>query len=415
VKILYLECNMGAAGDMLMAALAQLCPDSGKFMEKMNDIGLKNTVIRAKKVEKQGIVGNSIDVIIDGVTEEEHHHHEHEHHDHHHHCDHDHEHDHAHSSLGDITALIRSLNIPESVKEKSLEVYSLLAQAESHAHGKPVGDIHFHEVGTLDAVCDIVGCCLALDMISPDRVIVSPVHLGFGSVKCRHGILPVPAPATAYILRGVPVYGGEIKGELCTPTGAAILKTFAHSFGSMPAMSIEKIGYGMGKKNFAQLNCVRAFAGTGITVAEPVEAVEAEAPEVYEISCNLDDITAEELAFSCDKLFESGALDVFVVPAVMKKGRSGHILTALTYEKDREIVSKTMLKHTTTRGIRMSICERLTLDCRHEKVETEFGSIDVKVSSGHGITKTKPEYESVAAAAKKHGVTFSQVQKSVLL
>jgi len=427
MKTLYLECNMGAAGDMLMAALMELCPEQDKFIKKMNAIGIKNAEVRAVKAERCGICGSRIDVVIDGVMErvedDSEHHHKHEHeHGHHHHHDHndghhhDHEHDHnhshshnhvhthSHSSLGDITKLIRSLDIPETVKTKACEVYGLLADAESHAHGKPVAHVHFHEVGTLDAVCDIVGCCLALDIIAPDKVIVSPIHVGSGNVKCQHGILPVPAPATAYILRGTPVYGGEVKGELCTPTGAALLKLFAHTFGSMPVMNIEKIGYGMGKKDFDRLNCVRAFLG---------ESLKDEG-EIHEISCNLDDITAEELAFSYDILFEAGALEVFTVPVVMKKGRAGHILTAFAYEKDKGAVAKAMLKHTTTRGVRLSRCGRMTLDFRHEKIETKYGSIDVKVSSGYGITKTKPEYDSVTAAAKKHGVTFAEVRKSAL-
>jgi uncharacterized protein (TIGR00299 family) protein len=199
------------------------------------------------KTEKCGICGSGIDVVINGMTEDT--------------VEDCEDHRHHHSSIDEITSLIRSLNIPEKVKEKSCEVYSILAQAEAHVHGRQVCDIHFHEVGTLDAVCDIVGCCLALDMISPDKVIVSPIHVGCGSVKCRHGILPVPAPATAYILREIPVYGGEIKGELCTPTGAALLKTFAHSFGSMPAMNVQNTGYGAGKKDFERPNFVRAFLG----------------------------------------------------------------------------------------------------------------------------------------------------------
>ncbi|MCL1945807.1 MAG: nickel pincer cofactor biosynthesis protein LarC [Chitinivibrionia bacterium] len=394
MKTLYIECNMGAAGDMLMAALSQLCPEVDKFIEKMNEIGLKNTVVNFVKTEKCGICGASIDVIINGETEEnckrEHH------------REHDEKHEHHHSSIDNILSLIRSLNVPENVKNKSIEVYRLLASAEAQVHGKEISHIHFHELGTLDAICDIVGCCLALDIISPEKIIVSPICTGFGSVKCQHGILPVPAPATAHILKEIPIYGGDIKGELCTPTGAALLKTFAHSFGSMPVMNIEKTSYGMGKKDFERLNCVRAFLG---------ESEEKSSENVYEISCNLDDITAEELAFSYDLLFEAGALDVFVTPTVMKKGRLSQILTALFYEKDKTAVAKAMLMHTTTRGVRISSHARMTLESRIEEVQTKYGNIKIKVSSGYGITKIKPEYESVAAAAKKFGVTFAEVQK----
>jgi hypothetical protein len=183
------------------------------------------------------------------------------------------------------------------------------------------------------------------------------------------------------------------------------LKTFADSFGVMPIMSIEKIAYGMGKRSFERLNCVRAFLGE----------TEQNSDDVYEISCNLDDITAEELAFSYDLIFEAGALDVFATPTVMKKGRSGHILTALAKESEKDAVAKAILTHTTTRGVRISHCSRLTLLAKTETVKTKYGNIDIKISSGYGITKAKPEYESVATAAKKHGVSFAEVKKCAVL
>ncbi|MCL2844576.1 MAG: nickel pincer cofactor biosynthesis protein LarC [Chitinivibrionia bacterium] len=419
MKNLYIECDMGAAGDMLMAALMELCPDPKKFIEKMNAIGLENTVVKAVKREKCGIVGSGIDVIVNGIIEGDavgatasgrphnanNRYHDHDHKHHNHHEEHHHHNEHNHSSLECIKSLIYSLDIPENVKEKATEVYSALAEAEAFVHGREVSHVHFHEVGTLDAVCDIVGCCLALDTIKPDKITVSPVHVGFGSVKCQHGVLPVPAPATAYLLKGIPAYGGEIKGELCTPTGAALLKTFAHSFGNMSVMTVEKIGYGMGKRSFERLNCVRAFLGE----------TEQNSDDVYEISCNLDDITAEELAFSYDLIFEAGALDVFATPTVMKKGRPGHILTALAKADKKDVVAKAILTHTTTRGVRISQKNRLTLSSKTETVETKYGNIVIKVSSGYGISKTKPEYESVATAAKKHCVSFAEVKKCAVL
>ena len=437
MKTLYVECNMGAAGDMLMAALVNLCANPQKIIEKMNNLGLEGVEVRAVKREKCGIIGDGIDVIVNGILEGEEHageahnsaHGEHAHHHHHHHHEHGHHHgrdhshaaneilsplqdsvehggSHNHSSLSEISQIIDSLNVSESVKKKAVEVYSVLAEAEAFVHGKEVSHIHFHEVGTLDAVCDIVGCCLALDEISPEKIIVSPVCLGNGSVRCRHGILPVPAPATAYILKGVPVYGGETKGELCTPTGAAILKTFAHSFGSMPQISVEKTSCGMGKKDFERMNGLRMFLG---------ECEEKNEDAVYEISCNLDDITAEELAFSYESLFDVGAVDVFVTPTVMKKGRLGHLLTALAKEKEKNAVAKAVLRHTTTRGVRISQKNRMTLESKTEKVQTRYGEIDMKISSGHGILRVKPEYESVALAAKTQGVTFGEVQKEATL
>ncbi len=410
MKTLYIECNMGAAGDMLMAALMELLPNPDEFLDKMNSIGLNDVAVRAIKAEKCGICGHRVEVSVCGIEEESidvydhEHHHEHEHEHEHEHDNEHHHHEHEHSSFEHITALIHSLDLPQKVKEKATEIYSLIAEAEAQVHGRPMEHVHFHEVGTMDAVCDIVGCCLALEMLSPDKIVVSPIHVGSGNVKCQHGILPVPAPATAYILRDIPIYGGEIKGELCTPTGAALLKAFAHTYGPMPAMIVEKIGNGMGKKDFERANCVRAFLGEA----------KGSCGEVWEISCNLDDITAEQLAFACGILFEEGALDVFTVPIVMKKGRAGHLLTVISSERNKDKLSKLMLKHTTTRGVRMILCQRLTLDAQFETVKTEYGDIDIKISSGFGILKVKPECDGIVTAAKLHGATFDEVQKTTL-
>ena len=194
----------------------------------------------------------------------------------------------------------------------------------------------------MDAIADITAVCMLMDKIAPQQVIVSPVHVGSGHVRCAHGILPVPAPATAYILRGVPTYGGRIKSELCTPTGAALLKHFATSFGDMPAIEIDAIGYGMGKKNFETANCVRAFLGE----------TEDKRDTIFELHCNVDDMTAEEIGFAMDRLFEAGALEVFTVPVGMKKSRPGTLICILCHEQDKEIVARATFKYTTTIGIR---------------------------------------------------------------
>ena len=283
MKILYLECNMGAAGDMLMSALYELLPNKDEFLEQMNNLGLDGVAVKAAEAESCGIAGTRIEVSVRG--EEEHscdihsgdgegHHHllEHHHvHEHHHGHSHDHEHcgghghghshEHSHTSLADIDSIINAMNISEGVKENAKAVYKKLAGAESNAHGVPMEQIHFHEVGTLDAVADITGVCLALDLLSPDKIIASPMRLGYGMVRCAHGIIPVPAPATAKLLEGIPCLAGEIEGELCTPTGAALISHFAEGFSSMPAMTIKGAGYGIGKKNFSAANCLRAFLG----------------------------------------------------------------------------------------------------------------------------------------------------------
>ena len=255
MKTLYIECKMGVAGDMLNSALLELV-DRESYISKMNSLGIPDTEIIADNVKRNGIAGTHIRVVIGGEEESEEmysngHHHDHEHHSHHH-----------SSTPADVSVLIKGLDLPDGVKSDALSVYELLAEAESSVHGTTVQDIHFHEVGTKDAIADIVGVCLLINMISPDKIIVSPINVGSGMVKCAHGILPVPAPATAYLLKGVPSYSDdEIETELCTPTGAALVKYFADEFKSQPIMRVDNIGYGFGTKEFKKMSAVRAFIG----------------------------------------------------------------------------------------------------------------------------------------------------------
>ena len=368
---------MGAAGDMLTAALLELLPDKEKFLAELNHAGIPGVTVSGDVSFKCGIKGTHITVRINGDEEsEEMHTHTHGHdHNHEHNQEHSHEHmheqeclqdsekPHPHSSMDEIRHMIKELAVSEKVKADVLAVYSLIAKAESYTHGVPVTDIHFHEVGTMDAVTDVLAVCMLMDHLSPDQVVVSPVHVGSGYVRCAHGILPVPAPATAYILRGVPVYGGEIKNELCTPTGAALLKHFATRFGDMPLMSTTAIGYGMGKKDFPVANCVRALLG------ETKDSQDT----VVELSCNLDDMTAEATGFAKEQFFAAGALDVYTIPIQMKKSRPGILLSVICREKDSEQMIRLMFRHTTTLGVRENISRRYTLSRTVETVETKWG------------------------------------------
>ena len=277
MKTIYLDLQMGAAGDMLSAALFELLDEKQKeqFLKKINDAGIHGVSVSAQPSVKCGITGTHFTVLVEGEEEGEHeHHHDHEHEEHHHehsheheehhHHEHDHDHEHAHhhhTSLHDIEHLVEHLKVSDFVKKNVLEVYNLIAQAESHAHGKPVTDIHFHEVGTMDAIADITSVCMLIEMLGAEKILASPVNVGSGQVHCAHGILPVPAPATAFILQGIPMYSNQIKGELCTPTGAALLKHFVYDFVQMPALTVSAIGYGMGKKDFEAANCVRTLLG----------------------------------------------------------------------------------------------------------------------------------------------------------
>ena len=305
--------------------------------------------------------------------------------------------------MAEIGQMIEHMPVSDSVKRNALGVYGLIAEAESHAHGRPVDEIHFHEVGTLDAVADVTGFCLLMEMLAPERVVCSPVHVGSGHVHCSHGILPVPAPATAFILRGVPVFGGGIPVELCTPTGAALLKSFAEEFGQMPVMRIENVGYGMGKKDLPQANCVRAMLGE----------TEEEAAEVIELVCNLDDMTAERIGFAMEKLFEGGALDVWTAPIGMKRSRPGTQLSVLCKAEKREEMVSLLFRHTTTIGIRERSVKRHVLDRRISTVQTEFGPVRVKESSGYGVAKCKYEYEDLARIADERQLALDEVAEMI--
>ena len=475
MKTIYLDCSMGAAGDMLMAALYEICPDKEGFLKKMNELGLKNVRVEAEPAVKCGITGTHMAVTVDGEEEESHdvhdhehahehshgdHDHEHEHshgdHDHEHcheaghtaaelhehvhahehshedhdheHChgdhahehshgDHDHDHDvhdhehdhehshghghHHHSGMADISSIISGLKLPNEVKHDMEHVYGLIAAAESNAHGKPVDQIHFHEVGTMDAVADIAGVCLLMHEIGADQVLASPVHVGSGHVHCAHGILPVPAPATAHILQGVPAYSTQ--GELCTPTGAALLKHFVKEFREMPVMATSKIGYGMGKKDFERANCVRAFLGETAETGD----------EIVELACNLDDMTAEEIGFAQERLFEAGALEVYTIPVGMKKNRPGILLNCICRMEDEATMTKLLFCHTTTLGVREHVSRRFTLKRKLEERNTAYGTVHEKISTGYGVTRSKLEYEDLARIAKEKGVSLAEARKMV--
>ena len=440
MKTLYIDCGMGAAGDMLTAALLELLPDPDGFVEKINMLNIPHVSVQKEKTVKCGIQGTHFTVLVDHMEENENmhehvhtHDHEHEHvhahdhihvhtHDHFHMYEHDHhfepdsahendEHDHAyqhedhhHSSMDEIEHIVTGLNLPEKVRQDVLAVYQLIAEAESYVHGVPVTDIHFHEVGTMDAVADITSVCLLMNEIAPDEVVVSPVHVGSGQVRCAHGILPVPAPATLYILKDIPIYGGEIKGELCTPTGAALLKHFATRFGSMPVMKPIAVGYGMGKKDFKWANCVRVTLGE--TGDEP--------DKIVELSCNVDDMTAEAIGFACDRLFEAGAKDVYLQPVYMKKSRPATKINVLCVEADKDEIVRCLFKHTTTIGIREAEMNRYVLDRKIETVETPYGEVRRKISYGYGVTREKYEHDDLARIAVEKRISLEEVKQTLL-
>ena len=409
MKTLYLECTMGAAGDMLTAALLELTEDRQAFIDKMNALGLPGVTVAAEPAVKCGITGTHMKVTVNGAEEESEdvydgHHHDHHHdHDHGHDHHHDHEHHHHHASVADIEALIDGLKVSDKVKADAKAVYALIADAESRVHGRPVSEIHFHEVGTMDAAADVIGVCLLMEQLAPEQVIVSPVHTGSGHVHCAHGILPVPAPATALLLEGIPSYGGQVKGELCTPTGAALLRYFASRFGDRPVMATAAVGYGMGKKDFEQANCLRAFLGES----------EGQREQITKLECNLDDMTGEEIGFALEQLFKAGARDAWTQAVGMKKSRPGVLLSVVCLPEDADGLAAVMMKYTSTLGIRRQDLSRYTLRRGIETVGTPYGEVRVKRASGMGVERAKPEYDDLAALAEKHGVPLETIRKEI--
>ncbi|MBR3289730.1 MAG: nickel pincer cofactor biosynthesis protein LarC [Clostridia bacterium] len=433
MKTLYLDLGMGAAGDMLTAALLELLPDPEAFLEKLNKLGLPGVRFERQPAEKCGIHGTHMLVTVDGQEElsldhhhdhERHHHHDHDHeytHDHEHEHDHEHTHEHEHThdhhhhphrGLHEIESIIRGMSgVSETVKTNVLAVYSHIAEAESHAHGVPVSEIHFHEVGTMDAIADVTAVCLLMEALAPDEVVASPLHVGSGHVHCAHGILPVPAPATAFLLRGVPIYSDGTQGELCTPTGAALLTRFVTRFGDLPPMTVSAIGYGMGKKDFARANCVRAMLGERADAGATDGAGATD--EVAELSCNLDDMTGEAIGFATERLLEAGALDVTTEAIGMKKARPGIRLTVLCRPDDKDAMVRELFAHTSTLGIREQTLRRYVLDRQIETADTVFGAIRRKTATGYGVTRCKWEYDDVAGVARKTGKTLAEIEESI--
>ncbi len=303
---------------------------------------------------------------------------------------------------------MESLALPEPVRRDVLAVYGSLAEAESHAHGVPVEQIHFHEVGRLDAVADIAAVALLMHRLAPEKVLVSPVHVGSGQVRCAHGLLPVPAPATAYLLRGVPIYGGAVAGELCTPTGAALLRYYASEFGAMPPLRVARIGYGMGKRDFPAANCVRAFLGQ---TADLPRAEEPGEETVLELCCNVDDMTPEALGFALEQLLASGALEAYTVPVGMKKSRPGVLLCVLCAPEARARMTELLFRCTSTIGIREAELRRHVLRRETETVHTSAGPVRRKIAQGYGVRRAKYEYDDLARIARQKGIGLEDARR----
>ena len=398
---------MGAAGDMLAGALVSLLSkeEQESFIKMINNIGVDGVKVSLSDDAKCGIVGKHFKVEIDGVEEHSHDVHEHEHHHEHH--------EHHHHGTGpfpeELEAVTEKFNniLADDVaivgQSDIKGVYELLAEAEAKVHGKDVSEIHFHEVGMKDALIDIASVVYLMNKLKVDKVVVSPVNVGFGKVKCAHGILPVPAPATAELVKGIPTYAGRFEGELLTPTGAALLKYYADEFSYQPLMNVIKCGYGTGNKNFESANVVKAVLG------EVTDELISE--NIIELNCNVDDMSAEDMAYATKALIENGAKDAFVTPVIMKKGRSGMLLTVLCSAVDKERFVSLIFKHTSTIGIRVKETERIILNRHEETVHTKLGDVRVKYSEGYGVKREKPEFEDLRKLAEENNISVAEARK----
>lgn len=419
MKRLFLDCQMGIAGDMLAATLLGLVDDSKMWIERLNQIGLPDVTYTLIPKEDKGLQGYRVAVTINGIEESENHDEHHNHHDAYHehikhsetHGDGEHSEHHVHSEqhvhgrgLQDVRDIINSLSISDTCKQNAVNVYNLVAQAEAKVHKSTVTQIHFHELGMLDAIADIVAVCVLIEELKFNEIIISPIHIGTGTVHCAHGELSVPAPATMELLAGIPIYADyQIKGELCTPTGAALAQYFGTSYSNMPVMTPAKVSYGFGTKQFERPNCIRAF----------VELLHDSEDTIIELSCNLDDMTPEEIGYAVEQLVLSSALDVFTTPIMMKKQRPGTMLTVLCKVDDIDNVRDLIFKHTASLGIRYHRCNRYILNRSTGNIDWEGHTIAFKKSCGFGVVRHKYEYDSLATIAKYNDMSLLDLKRQL--
>lgn len=393
MKRLHIDCSMGAAGDMLAAALLELHPDPEGVLARLGAAGLPGVAFRRERAVRGGVAATRLVVEARGRVE----------------GGEAAERRHGHGGgrgLEEVLALVDSLELPAEVRAAAGEVYRMLAEAESRVHGRPVGEVHFHELGALDAVADIAAVCLLMAELAPGEVSATPVNVGGGTVACAHGVLPVPTPATARLLEGIPAHADpEVARELCTPTGAALLRRFVGRWGAMPLIAATAVGHGAGAADVSgRANLVRC------TLGEAPDGGGTGEEEVVELVCNLDDMTGEELAFAAERLFGAGALDVAAVPAAMKKGRPGHVLTVLCAPEKRDAVLAALFLHTSTLGVRERMCRRWTLARREESVALPDGTVlRRKVSEGFGVRRAKYEHDDLAALARARGLSLREL------
>jgi pyridinium-3,5-bisthiocarboxylic acid mononucleotide nickel chelatase len=387
MRILYLDCFAGISGDMFLGALLDAGLNFDHLREELSKLQVEGYQLEMRRVDRSGITATKFDV----------------------HLAHSHEHHHAHVGLTKIKGMIESSALSASVKQRAIAIFQRLGEAESRIHNMPVEAVQFHEVGAVDSIVDIVGASIGLETMGIANVITSPLRVGTGTLTCSHGVYPVPGPAASDLLRGFPVYAGEIEGEMVTPTGAALVATVAKGYGPMPRLRVERIGYGAGTREYPRFpNVLRIFVGDVDEESTPTA--------VTVIEANIDDLNAQVFGNLMDEALAAGALDLFYTPVQMKKNRPGVLLTLLCAPEDREKMAALIFRETTTLGVRYREEQRVILGREHVTVETSFGPIRIKVARNDGgeVVNYAAEFEDCRAAAAKSGVAVRQVQTEAL-
>lgn len=422
MKVLYFDCFSGISGDMTLGALLDLGIDKAAFLAELEKLKVEGYSIEIKNKLKNGISGTDVHVVLEETghheDDEEHQYGEIHHIDHHHHGEHEHthedahEHTHTHNSernLEDIENIINHSELRPRVKSMSTKIFREIARAEAKVHGKGINEVHFHEVGAVDSIVDIVGSCICLDLLGIERIFASELHEGKGFVKCAHGLLPVPVPAVMEMLCSskIPLITEDIPFELVTPTGLAIIKTISSGFGKMPPMSIEKTGYGMGKRETGRFNALRVVMGS-LYQQDMIPN-----DEISILETNIDNMSPEIMGYTMEKLLDSGALDVYYTPIYMKKSRPSAMLTVLVKCGEEKKISDIIFSETSTLGIRISHSQRFCMDRELVKVNTQYGDVRVKVANIGDIMKFAPEYEDCRSIALKTGMPIKEVYELV--
>ena len=461
MKILYFDCFSGISGDMTIGALLDMGIDREMFLKELSKLNLDGYEIKIGTKTANGISGTDVNVVLTDSDHEhdngqDHHHehedpHEHEHdheHDsgHIHHHDHDHDHGHDHNQgergLADIEQILDHSSLSENVKGFSKKVFREIAAAEAKVHCRPIDEVHFHEVGAVDSIVDIAGTAICLELLGAERIYSSALHDGTGLIECRHGIIPVPVPAVLEMLKGsgIPLISENVGTELVTPTGMGLIKSMAVNFGSRPPMLVEKIGYGLGKRDIGRLNALRVIMGETYeepqadTAAQPINekqqsnkdnaAVQSMKPEtdiaesgkdeIAVLETNIDDTSAEILGYTMSKLLETGALDAFYTPVFMKKNRPAYMLTVLAAPGHEDAMADIILRETSTLGIRTRYMKRYCMQRETVTVNTPYGEARIKVAVQGDIKKASPEYEDCRRIAGSTGLSLAKVYLLVM-